>query len=53
MLLYHVQELGVGRPPASRLGHYRLFVAAARDLARARVRLADVRAMEAPKDRRA
>jgi hypothetical protein len=46
-----VQELGVGRSPASRSGHHRLYVATARDLARANVRLADVRAIEGREDR--
>ena len=37
-----LQELGLGKSPASRSAYCRLFVATARDLARARVRLVDV-----------
>ncbi len=50
---FGAQELGVGLSPATRSGQYRLFVATARDLARARVRLADVRPLESRRDRRA
>ena len=46
-----VQELGVGRSPASSSSHYRLFVATARDLARAHARLADVRVIEGRQNR--
>ena len=48
-----LQELGLGQSPASRSGYCRLFVATARDLARARVRLVDVRALDDRSDRRA
>ena len=48
-----LQELGLGKSPASRSGYCRLFVATARDLARARVRLVDVRASGDRSDRRA
>jgi hypothetical protein len=48
-----LQELGLGRSPASRTAYCRLFVATARDLAHARVRLVDVRALEERSDRRA
>ncbi len=48
---FTVQELGVEKSPALRSGCYRLFVATARDLSRARVRLALVQAGKAPKNR--
>jgi len=50
---FAVQELGVGPSPTARAAHYRLFVATARELRRARVRLLNVRAMERPQDRQA
>jgi hypothetical protein len=46
-----LQELGLGKSPASRSAYCRLFVATARDLAHARVRLVDVRALEERNDR--
>jgi hypothetical protein len=48
-----LQELGLGKSPASRSAYCRLFVATARDLARARVRLVDVRSFGDCNDRRA
>ena len=48
-----LQELGLGKSPASRSAYCRLFVATAKDLARARVKLVDVRALEDRSDRRA
>ena len=48
-----LQELGLGKSPASRTSYCRLFVATARDLARARVRLVDVRTNGGRSDRRA
>src|SRR5919112_957977 len=41
-----LQELGLGKSPASRSAYCRLFVATARDLARAHVRLVDVRTFD-------
>jgi hypothetical protein len=46
-----LQELGLGKSPASRSAYCRLFVATARDLARAHVRLVDIRTLDGRSDR--